>query len=446
MTVFDALAARGRVLLLKDGQVGNNVRHISRAGGSIMKSIFEGFGRAAAEGRLSRRGALRLMARGGALAGGAALAGCGPYGTFVKPDAGAASAPPLTDAATSAGATLGSGRTRVALIAPLTQADGPSLVGQSLRNAAELALSEAGESAATLIVFDDQSTPEGARAAAQQALSQGAQIILGPLYANNVREAGRLARAANVPVIAFSTDATTAGPGVYLLSFLAESHVDRIVDFAASRGKKSFAALAPESDYGNVAVAQLQQRAAARGVRVQAIERYKAGGALAGAQRIAGLGAQIDALFIPEQADQMQAVAQALASSGVDGKRVQILGTGLWNDARVLRLPQLQGAWFAAPENAGFNVFAGKYRAKHNSDPTRIATLAYDAMSLAAALGAQNMGFSEATLANASGFNGADGLFRFLANGLNERGLSVLQVRDGATTVVSAAPRAFSGA
>jgi ABC-type branched-subunit amino acid transport system substrate-binding protein len=412
-----------------------------------MGSFSEGmFSDETTRARLSRRAALRLLTRGGAAAGGLALAGCGPYGTFVKPDAASATAPALTDAGASAGATLGTGRTRVALIAPLTQADGPSLVGQSLRNAAELALSEALESAATLIALDDQSSPEGARAAAQQALAQGAQIILGPLYANNVREAGRLARAANVPVIAFSTDATTASPGVYLLSFLAESYVDRIVDFATARGKKSFAALVPESDYGNITEAQLQQRAAAKGARVIAIERYRPGGALAGAQRIAGLGAQVDALFIPEQADQMQAVAQALASSGIDGKRVQILGTGLWNDARVLRLPQLQGAWFAAPENAGFNVFAGKYRAKFGADPTRIATLAYDAMSLASALGAQNLGFAESTLASPSGFNGADGLFRFRSDGLNERGLSVLQVRDGATTVVSPAPRSFSGA
>jgi hypothetical protein len=412
-----------------------------------MGSFPEGMmGGEATAGRLSRRAALKLLTRGSALAGGVALAGCGPYGTFVKPDAASASAPALTDAASEAGATLGSGRTRVALIAPLTQADGPSLVGQSLRNAAELALTEAGDGAATLVTLDDLSTPDGARAAAQQAIAQGAQIILGPLYANNVREVGRLARASNVPMIAFSTDATTAGPGVYLLSFLAESYVDRIVQFAASRGKKSFAALVPESDYGNVATAQLQQRAAAGGLRVIAIERYRPGGALAGAQRIAALGAQVDSLFIPEQADQMPAVAQALASSGLDGKRVQILGTGLWNDARVLRLPQLQGAWFAAPENAGFNVFAGKYRAKFGSDPTRIATLAYDAMSLASALGAQNLGFAEATLANPSGFNGADGLFRFRADGLNERGLSVLQVREGATTVVGPAPRSFSGA
>ena len=383
-----------------------------------------------------------LFLRALALAGGLALAGCGPYGLSRSGgETPGAAAPEIAGAL--AGASLGSGATRIALIVPLSQSDGSSLVGQSLRNAAELALSEVGDSAVTILIKDDQSSPDGARLAAQAAIEEGAQIIIGPLYANNVREVGRLARAAQKPVIAFSTDTTASARGVYLLSFLVESYVDRIVDFAASRGKKSFAALIPENDYGNVAAAQFQQTAAARGVRVLSIERYAPGGALAATQRIAALGAQIDALFIPEQADQMAGVAQALTSAGIDGKRIQILGTGLWNDARVLRLPQMQGAWFAAPDNSGFNAFAAKYRAKFNSDPTRIATLAYDAISLAAALGGQGLGYGESVLTNSSGFNGADGLFRFRADGQNERGLSVLQVREGGTTVVSPAPRSF---
>ena len=116
--------------------------------------------------------------------------------------------------------------------------------------------------------------------------------------------------------------------------------------------------------------------------------------------------------------------------------KVQLLGTGLWNDARVLKLPALQGAWFAAPENGGFNQFAERYRAKFGSDPTRIATLAYDATMLAAAL-ARSQGpqrYSESVLTNGSGFNGADGVFRFRPDGQNERGLSILQINNGATT------------
>jgi len=385
-----------------------------------------------------------------ALAGLLTLAGCGTTGMngpFPGDNRPARTAPGQTGPQ-AAGETIGTGPIRVGLILPLTQASGPSGVGQSLRNAAELALSESGSNAITLLVKDDQSTPEGARAAAQAALDEGAQAIIGPLFAPSMREVGRLARAANKPVIAFSTDTSAAARGVYTLSFLVETQVTRVVDYAASRGKKSFAALVPESEYGNIALAQFQTVAAARGVRVQAIERYRPGGAAAAAHKIAAVADGIDALFVPEQADQMAAVGSAITGAGLDVKRIQVLGTGIWNDARVMRLPALQGALFAAPDNAGFSIFAQKYRAKFNSDPVRIATLSYDAVSLLAALAQMQggQGFSEATLTNADGFKGADGLFRFRTDGQNERGLSVLQIRNGTTTVVSPAQQKFTTA
>lgn len=350
---------------------------------------------------------------------------------------------PLTDG----GEQIGAGATRIALIVPLTQSSGPSVVGASLRNAAKLAYADSGANDVTILVKDDRSSTAGAQAATQAALGEGAEIVIGPVFASNVREAGRLARNAGKPVIAFSTDTSAAGRGVYLLSFLVESYVERIIDFAAQRGKKSIAALVPDNDYGAVALAQFQQSAANHGIRVLTIERYKPGAAQASVRRIAEASAQIDALFIPEQAEPMVGVSRDLQEAGLDPKRVQILGTGLWNDARVLKLPALQGAWFVAPENAGFNALAQRYRAKFNSDPARIATLAYDAVSLAIVLsrsqGSQR--YSESVLTNPSGFNGADGVFRLKADGTSERGLSVLQISNGAATVVSPAPRSFTG-
>ena len=146
---------------------------------------------------------------------------------------------------------------------------------------------------------------------------------------------------------------------------------------------------------------------------------------------------------MPDSGDSLIAVAQALHGAGVDPQKVRMLGTGVWNEARIFSQPGLQGGWFAAPDAAGFNAFAQRYRAKYGSDPTRIATLGYDAVSLAAALvrtqGAQR--FSEPVLTNASGFAGADGVFRFNPNGTNERGLAVLEIRNGTAVPVSPAPR-----
>jgi branched-chain amino acid transport system substrate-binding protein len=383
-----------------------------------------------------------------ALAVSLALPGCGQLNSLMgtaPPDAQVAAPSPPTAGQAVSGATIGTGPIRIGLVLPLTGPSGPSVVGQSLRNAAELALTESQSADITLLVKDDRSTPDGAREATSQAIAEGAELVLGPLFANNLKEAGRVARSARRPIIGFSTDTSAAAPGVYELSFLIESYVDRIVDFAASKGKKSFAALVPESDYGNIALAEFQQAAARRGVRVAAVERYQPATVGAVAQKIASLGDQADALLIPDQADGMANVAKALSAAGLDSRKVQILGTGVWNDARVLKYPALQGAWFATPENAGFNAFAGRYRAKFGADPTRIATLSYDAVSLVAAL-ARTQGsarFADTVLTNASGFNGADGVFRFRGDGQNDRGLAVLQIANGTVSTISPAPRSF---
>ena len=394
----------------------------------------------------------RSLARplGAALVGCAALAlaGCGPSGEPSFDNSMAAPTTPVQtqplNGSAAVGETLGAGPVRIGVIVPLTQGGNPSPVGASLRNAAQLAVEESGASDVTLMVLDDHSTPEGAAQAAQAAIGAGAELIVGPLFSQGVREVGRVAKAAGRPVIAFSTDTSVASRGVYLLSFLIEGHVDRVLEYARSKGKKSFAAMAPQSDYGNVAVAEFQQAASRLGIRVVTIARYAPGQAAGAAKEIAGVANQIDALFIPETAEGMESVNAALVASGI---KTQILGTGIWNEARVMKLPALQGAWFAAPENAGFNAFAERYRAKFNADPTRLATLCYDAVSLVAALartqGAQR--FSEKVLTNASGFNGADGVFRFRPDGPNDRGLAVLQISGGAASVVSPAPRSFAG-
>lgn len=392
-------------------------------------------------------GRLKFLAAAAALT----LASCGSFSSSGNGDF-VASAPvtpvqsePLPGApGTGSGDQIGTGPVHVAMILPLTQSGGgSSLVGTSLRNAADLALSETGGTDVTIFIKDDHSTPDGARDAAQAAVSEGDELILGPLFSPNVRTVGQIAQGANKPVVAFSTDTSTAGPGVYLLSFLIENYVDRIVDYAASRGKRSFAALIPDNDYGHVAEAEFQQFAARRGLRVMEIEHYQPQTMTAAVQKIAALGNSIDTLFIPEQADAMPAMAQVLTAAGIDSRKVQILGTGLWNDARVLGLPALQGAWLAAPDNGGFTAFAARYRARFNSDSTRIATLGYDAAALAVAL-ARRPGtdhFSQDVLTNRAGFNGVDGVFRFLPNGLNERALAILQINNGTTAQLSAAPR-----
>lgn len=341
-------------------------------------------------------------------------------------------------------AVAGTGGVKVGLILPLSAAGNAGLAAQSMRNAAEMALAEFQNPNIQLLIKDDNGTPQGAQQGAQQAVEEGAEIILGPLFAQSVPAVAQVTRARGVSVIAFSTDSSIAGRGVYLLSFLPESDVNRIVEYSASIGKRSFAALVPDNAYGNVVEAALKPAVPRRGGRMVAFEKYGADRATAARTVAAQLGGA-DALLIADDADSVVTVADALTAAGANLRNIQLLGTGLWDNPRVYASPALQGGLYAAPDPAGFRAFAGRYRTKYGGEPVRTATLAYDAVALVAALARTQGGqrFTSDVLTNPSGFAGIDGLFRFRADGTNERGLAVMKVAQGGGIAVAGSPKSF---
>src|SRR5689334_23788529 len=191
---------------------------------------------------------------------------------------------------------VGSGQVKVGLILPLSASGNAGTAALSMKNAAEMALAEFQNPNIQLLVKDDSGTPQGANAGAQQAVAEGAEIILGPLFAASVPAVAQVARSRGISVIAFSTDSSVAGRGVYLLSFLPESDVNRIVDYAASIGKRSFAGLVPDNAYGNVVEAAFKQAAGRKG-RVVAFEKYS-GDRATPARAVAQMLGSADALMI----------------------------------------------------------------------------------------------------------------------------------------------------
>ena len=392
-----------------------------------------------------RSGGMRAVAAALAVSALAALTACSGSGGVFRggPNVGAE---PVT------GEVLGTGPIKVALLVPLSATGNAGQLALNLRNAADLAIRDFQTANIQILVKDDRGTPEGARLAASQAISQGAELIIGPLFAQSVIAVSSVARNANVPVVAFSTDATTATRGVYLLSFLPQSDVDRIIGFAASRGKRSFAALLPNTAEGTLYEAALQRAVANAGGRVMTVAKYDLDKVSMQQQATAvatlvGSGT-VDAVFMPDAGDAAPFLAQVLAANGVLSSNVTFLGSGQWDDSRIAAESNLNGGWYPAPEAAGFAGFAQRYQAAFGAEPFRAATLAYDATSLAAGLasrfGAER--FRAETLTAPSGFIGIDGAFRFLANGISQRGLAVYEIQGGTARAIDPAPKTFAGA
>lgn len=343
---------------------------------------------------------------------------------------------------------IGTGNVKVALILPKSAGGQSATIAGQLRNAAELALKDFPGADVQILVKDDLGTTEGGQAAASQAIAEGAQLIIGPLNAVAARGVAGPARQAGVPVVTFTTDASVAARGVYLIGFLPSTDVERIIAYAAAQNRKSMAAIVPDDAYGLVVEAAFREQTAKAGVRAMAVERYKGDPAdmQAKAAAIAKLGAQIDSVFVPDAAGNAAQVVQAMTSAGLDRTRVKLLGSGRWNDPAAFAAPALAGGWFPGADAGGIDGFRSRYRQSFaNSDPGPLAVLGYEAVFLAAGL-VRNAGarpFRDDVLLSRNGFLGVTGLFRFKTDGTSERGLAVFEIGNGTARTISPAPKQF---
>jgi len=353
------------------------------------------------------------------------------------------------------GSTLTGAGVKVALLLPFGKAGDGAQVATALKQAAELALFDVPGANIALIPKDTFGTAQGAAAAAQAAVAEGAELILGPLYAAEVTAVAPIARAANIPVVAFSSDRKVAGNGVYLLSFLAGDDIARVVAYAAANGKAGFAALVPQTPYGSLVEASFRAAVGKAGARVAAVERFPVDASLVAdpvnrlkADFIANqkAGAPIDALLIPGGQDVLPVVAPMLPYNAIDKKSVQLLGSGGWNYAAIGQEAGLVGGWFAGPDPAAWTDFVARYAKTYGAQPVRLASLSYDAVTLALSLAASAPGqrFTPDKLARPSGFAGIDGLFRLRPDGTPERGLAILEVTKVGPHVIDPAPSAFT--
>jgi hypothetical protein len=357
---------------------------------------------------------------------------------------------------------------RVGFLAPLS---GPNAgLGRALFDAAQLALFDLADNRLVLLPRDTEGSPEKASEAARRVIAEGAQIIIGPLFANEAAAVGLVARERGIKVLSFSTDRTVAGGGVYLLGFTPDQQVERVISYARTRGLTRFAALAPDSAYGNAVVQAATTAAGAVGGQMLRQDRYPvdSGDLTPTVRRFAtalrglpprgleeppvegvdpNIPRPVDAVLLPEGGARLRALAPLLPFFDIDPRAVRFLGTGLWDDPSLSTEPALVGGWYAGPAPDGFAEFSRRFEQGFGRRPPRLASLAYDATALIGILARRTdtaRPFDDAGLANPDGFAGYDGIFRFHADGLVQRGLAVLEIqRRGGSRVIDPAPASF---
>jgi branched-chain amino acid transport system substrate-binding protein len=360
---------------------------------------------------------------------------------------------------------------RVALLVPLTGANAP--VGQSIANAANMAMLDVGDRRVNLRIYD---TAPGAGAAAARALADGAGLVLGPLLAGDVAAVESVTRSRGVPIISFSNDSSVAGGDTYILGFQPSQSIARSIAYAAGRGVARFAALVPAGVYGQRAQSAFVRAVDAVGGRSTAVQSYTRDPAkMAAAVRavtgyearsraaaaaptirpdgsVAPISVQLppppfQALLIADSGSVANMFSPSLSRYGAGPGSVVLIGTELWNSEPALaRAASLRGGLFAAVPDENFRRLATRYRTKFGASPSRLASLGYDAVLLVNAVAngwALGTPFPTAALGTRAGFAGIDGAFRFSGGNIAERALEVQQIGNGTITTVDPAPRSF---
>ncbi len=335
-------------------------------------------------------------------------------------------------------------------------------LGKAMLDAAQIALFDVGHSSFELIPRDTLGTPEGASQAASAAINEGAQLILGPVFAENVRVVKPITQRANINMIGFSTDWTLAGGNTFIMGFLPFDQVERITQYASQQGIKRVGVLAPNTDYGRIVQSTFSTMAPRYGIAttqsasfspqstnlapdVKEFSRYDtrlASNALA--------QTPYDAILMPTGGQQASAIASLLSLNDLPPAKVRRIGTGMFDDAALATESNLEGAWFAAPSPNARRNFETRFTRTYGTRPPRISTLAYDATALAAVLARKGLteqrrpAFDRGSITNPNGFSGIDGIFRFRQNGTAERGLAVLEYKRGQIVVIDEAPTTFA--
>ncbi len=334
-------------------------------------------------------------------------------------------------------------RNRVAVLVPLTGRD--AALGQSILNAANLALLDTGGERIRITAYDTAAAG-GAVRAANEAIAEGNGLILGPLLAEDVRAVAPIARQNDVPVIAFSNDVSVAGNGVFLMGFTPGQAIQRVVSFARTQGAQSFGALVPTNVYGERAARAMTQAVEGAGAHLVGIQTFDptAAGVRAASTRLLAQG-NAEAVLL---ADVPRAILPGVPVLRAASPQPRLLATERWaSEGNIGANVALRGAWFAAPSDAVYTQFRTRYRARYNAQPFRLASLGYDAVLLSVRVAANwpvRRTFPIRELRDPQGFSGVDGAFRFGRDGVADRALEVREVTAAGTAVISPAPRGFN--
>lgn len=342
----------------------------------------------------------------------------------------------------------------VALLIPRGGSASDNLLATNLENAARLAIRDLDGVQIDLRVYGTAGQASTAATAAAQAVADGAQIILGPVYGEAANAAGVAVAQSGVNVLAFSNNTTIAGGNVFVLGPTFDNTANRLVNYATRTGKDKIAVLHANDIGGQLGRNAIQRAISANGATLSGSVDYALSqqGVIAAVPKVKALidSTGANALFMTANSSTaLPLLSETLPGAGIRNDSTQFIGLTRWDvPAQTLGLAGIQGGWFALPDPGATAAFAQRYNAAYGSRPLDIAGLSFDGIAAIGSLVKSRKGnaLSTTALTQGAGFRGASGIFRLRPDGSNQRGLAVATIRGNQVVLLEAAPQAFGGA
>ena len=314
-----------------------------------------------------------------------------------------------------------------------------------------------------LVLFDSKENPKDSEKAFRDIIDKKIKIVIGPIFSNSVEAIEKLARQHKITVISLSNNQNLINKidkegGVFISGILPEMQIEKIVNYAISQGKLNFAIIAPSNQYGKTITELLKKFVRSKQgnfitsefydnnskdldrVVERVIDSFILPDNLSKAKKDKDLVINDydriypQVIMIPESGKIASKIISSIKKQNKEERDFQILGTSQWDDKSIFD-SNLINAWFPAPENEKFSDLENFYYSKYEKFPPRLASIVYDMIGLIAEITNRKQGqtpnlsdFINFKNGDKNGYQGVDGLFRFLPNGLTQRNLAVLKI------------------
>ena len=342
-------------------------------------------------------------------------------------------------------------------------------LAQNIANATVLSLFENDRFHKIELVFiDSKETTAEQQQAFQEIINRNIKLVIGPIYSNNITAIENMAKEYAVTVISLSNNVAMLGKifnnggGIFIAGILPETQTEQIVNFAINQNKSNFAILAPNNQYGKLITEYLKKFTKARSANFITAEFYnnekdleKSADRLVNAFSLSIIPKKDQIIneedknypqiiLIPESGKILSKAVSTINSKNIKELDFKIVGTSQWDDPTTLNDSNLFGSWFVSSEPKKFQAFEKEYQQTFKNFPNRISSIAYDSILAISDLAQYNNNITAHDLiAKTKGFEGVDGLFRFLPNGAVQRNLAILQVGISNFEVVEPASKKF---